>query len=362
MPTALITFAGAATEARVVTYPSTTSRLPNMPAPAVYVLAIIGTVAASIAFKEFVYEPHIAPRLEKWAEEFIAKRKARRRQRESLISVPASIPSKGKARSKRSDDGGDTDDDDKSAYELEKLISHEVHEWRNEVDKSNSSTLRLRKNAASEQSALDQSNISIPYPVLIPTHVIFNSSAPSTPTTVGEISGASPSPTSSPLPQTLPEIHLSPSRSTLRSPSPTPPPGHLPTPAPSDALSPQLASDQPFPPFTFSPSSIPSLSLSHPIDLDQEHGVELLSAPSSRSDTPFSNVSNAEYYSFSPASYGEHLVLSDGSDHDAVVSLASSESSVSEIDEHDSDELRSNFGSEISASSWASVGSRAPSR
>lgn len=332
-----------------------------MPRP-VYVLAIVGTVAAGIAFKEFVYEPHIAPKLEKWAEEFIAKRKAKRRQRESLIAVPVSLASKGKARCKQSDDGGDTDDDDKSAYELEKLISHEVHEWRNEVDKSNSSTLRLRRNAASEQSALDQSNISIPYPALIPTHVIFNSSAPSTPTTVSDIGGASPSPTSSPLPQTLPEIHLSPSRSTLRSPSPTSPPGRLPTPAPSaDALSPQLASDQPFPPFTFSPSSIPSLSLSHPVDLDQEHGVELLSAPSSRPDTPFSHVSNTEYHSFSPVPYVEHLVLSDGSDHEAVFSVASSESSVSDIDEHDSDELRSNFGSEISASSWASVGSRAPS-
>ncbi|KAK0468447.1 uncharacterized protein EV420DRAFT_1635699 [Desarmillaria tabescens] len=332
-----------------------------MPAPAVYVLAIVGTVAAGIAFKEFVYEPHIAPRLEKWAEEFIAKRKARRRQKESLIAVPASIPSKGKARSKRSDDGGDTDDDDKSAYELEKLMSHEVHEWRNEVDKSTSSTLRLRKNVAPEQSALDQSNVSIPYPALTPTHVIFNSSIPSTPTTVSDISRVSPSPTSSPLPQTLPDIHVSPSRSTLRSPSLTSLPGRLPTPAPSE-LSPQLASDQPFPPFTFSPSSIPSLSLSHPVDLDQEHGVELLSAPSSRPDSPFSNVSNTEYYSFnSPTSYGEHLVLSDGNDHDAVVSVASSESSVSEIGEHDSDELRSNFGSEISASSWASVGSRAPS-
>ncbi|KAG7449339.1 uncharacterized protein BT62DRAFT_678230 [Guyanagaster necrorhizus] len=332
-----------------------------MPAPAVYVLAIVGTVAAGIAFKEFVYEPHIAPRLEKWAEEFIAKRKARRKQRESPIAVAASIPSKGKARSKRSDDGGDTDDDDKSTYELEKLISHEVHEWRNEVDKSNSSTLRLRRNAASEQSALDQSNIAIPYPALIPTHVIFNSSTLSTPTTVTDISRASASPTSSPLPHTLPEIHLTSSRSTLRSPSPTSPPGRLPTPAPSVALSPQIASDQPFPPLAFSPSSIPSLSLSHPVDLDQEHGVELLSAPSSRPDTPFSNVSNREYHSFSPALHVEYLVLSDGSDHDAVASVASSESSVSEFDEQDSDELCSNFGSEISMSSWASVGSRARS-
>ena len=39
-----------------------------------------------------MYEPHIAPRLELWAEAFIERRRARRMEQQGLILVPASIP------------------------------------------------------------------------------------------------------------------------------------------------------------------------------------------------------------------------------------------------------------------------------
>ncbi|KAF9055539.1 hypothetical protein BDZ89DRAFT_1125267 [Hymenopellis radicata] len=291
-----------------------------MPAPAVYVLAVVGTVAAGIAFKEFVYEPHIAPKLEKWAQEFLSKRRERKRQREAAISV--SLPFS----SKRSDGG--SDDDDKSAFELEKLVSHvseEVREWRNEVVRSQSSTLRQRKNVA-EPSTLDQSNISIPYVPMVPTHVIFDAAT----STIGS---RAPSPS------------LSGSRETLRS----PPPGRLPTPDSSEhgGDSPVLNTG------LFSPMSIPSLSLSHPVDLDQEHGVELLSAPSSRPDTPFSTVSHTDdYHSFSADTLSSE---SDVDDDDDAVSVSAPPSVISDFDD-----LRSNFGSEISGSSWASATPRSP--
>ncbi len=253
-----------------------------------------------------------------------------------------SLPFPGGRSGKRSDDG--SDDDDKSAFELEKLVSHvseEVREWRNEVDRSQSSTLRQRKNVA-EPSTLDQvcfiavewcpdyneiqSNISIPYVPMAPTHVIFDAAA--TPTST--IASRAPSP-----------LHLSGSRETLRS----PPPGRLPTPDTSEhgGDSPVLNTG------LFSPTSIPSLSLSHPVDLDQEHGVELLSAPSSRPDTPFSSVSHTDdYHSLSADTDSE-------SDEDDAVSVSAPPSVMSDFDE-----LRSNFGSEISSSSWASATPRSP--
>ena len=75
-----------------------------------------------------------------------------------------------------------------------------------------------------------------------------------------------------------------------------------------------------------SPSLVPSLSLSHPVDLDHEHGVELLSPPSSRPDSPFSAVSHPS--SVSDASPSEYFSYADATS-DRVMSRAQSESSLS---------------------------------
>ncbi|KAF9068132.1 hypothetical protein BDP27DRAFT_1327668 [Rhodocollybia butyracea] len=50
-----------------------------MPAVAVYVIAIVGTVAVGIAFKEFIYDPHIAPTVDQWLVDIAARRQRRRR-------------------------------------------------------------------------------------------------------------------------------------------------------------------------------------------------------------------------------------------------------------------------------------------
>ncbi|KAF8887239.1 hypothetical protein CPB84DRAFT_1523375 [Gymnopilus junonius] len=59
-----------------------------MPAPAVYVLAVVGTVSAVLAFKEFVYEPHIAPAIDRWYIEYQAARMRRQRQAAVVSAAP----------------------------------------------------------------------------------------------------------------------------------------------------------------------------------------------------------------------------------------------------------------------------------
>lgn len=101
-----------------------------------------------------MYEPHIAPRVERWAEEFIAKRQARRRQKEGAVVV--AVPLRGgnnedevlRNRKKRSDPG-DNDAEDKQSFELEKLVAKEVHEWRSEVGRSQVLGARHRKRGPS---------------------------------------------------------------------------------------------------------------------------------------------------------------------------------------------------------------------
>ncbi|KAH7922575.1 hypothetical protein BV22DRAFT_1048802 [Leucogyrophana mollusca] len=159
-----------------------------MPAPAaavgVYVVAAIAGTAAIVAFKEFVYEPHIAPAIERWAEDFVARRQARRSR-----SAPVPIAVSGDT---RPDAGSKRDDDEAETFELEGLVAREVDEWRNEVHRSRTlsgGTLRLRKSAISRDvhtnsistTSIDESIASLPYTPIAPTHVISNVSSPLTP-------------------------------------------------------------------------------------------------------------------------------------------------------------------------------------
>ncbi|KAH8106458.1 hypothetical protein DFH11DRAFT_1640195 [Phellopilus nigrolimitatus] len=52
-----------------------------MPGPAVYVVAVVGTVAVGFMFKNFVFDPYVAPKLEQWREEFRARRQAHAQRR-----------------------------------------------------------------------------------------------------------------------------------------------------------------------------------------------------------------------------------------------------------------------------------------
>ncbi|KAF7347100.1 hypothetical protein MVEN_01464100 [Mycena venus] len=352
-----------------------------MPAPVavgMYVLAAVGTVAAGLAFKEFVYEPHIAPRVERWAEEFLAKRKARRMKRAGKQAVAVPSTSGAGAGAGASVGANDTDldagvdADGKSTYELENLVADEVRQWRSQVDvhATASSGLRHRKTRSSTVgSALDESNIIIPYDTLTPTHILFDPTdglSVSSPASTSTMSSRVATPGPGPSP------HSTLSHSTFRTPPPPPVMQAPPTPEPSvhgapspsatpsrsPARGPTPNQEQHAPeqdPFLFSISSphhVPSLSLSHPLDLDLEsdRDLELLSAPSSRPTSPFSDGD------FSVSQEHEHeqfhsFTLSPGPEL-RVLSASGSEADAEDL------ERWSTTGSEVSGSesSWASAG------
>ncbi|KAH9482160.1 hypothetical protein JR316_0004255 [Psilocybe cubensis] len=315
-----------------------------MPAPVVYVLAIVGTVGAVLAFKEFVYEPHISPAIDRWKLEYQA---ARRRREAANASEGDLLMSQTDGRrpdaGRNFDEDGDSDDDKPLAelgkgssrflkgglllrrqvpesqgdVELEDLVAREVSEWRND---DAGRVLRQRKNA-SENNAMDESIHAIPYAPLSPsrTHVVFDPSAPSTPASGNGSAGSrhqslphSPAVASgieisrdvgSPKPATRSSSPQVPSPKVTSRPSsplaPQPPPpvsplqqsitqsmllgaGNLPTPTASTSIISYSTH-----PLQHS-YTVPSLSQSYPQDLDYEHGLELLSPPSSRSESPFS--------------------------------------------------------------------------
>ncbi|KAJ7652636.1 hypothetical protein B0H17DRAFT_1022224 [Mycena rosella] len=311
-----------------------------MPAPVavgVYVIAALGTVAAGLAFKEFVYEPHIAPRVERWAEEFLAKRRARKMQRAGMeaVAVP-SVSAVGKRDDDVHLDGGD---EGQSTYELESLVAHEVRQWRAGVDVGrgglDASGLRHRHaspaSTSTLASALDESNVLIPYSPMTPTHVLFDPDAAASPTSTGSSRVPTPSP------------HSTLSHAPFRTPPPPSPPAGRAPPTPE----PSVRGEPPADPF--SGTSPVSLSLSHPLDLAREADLELRSAPS-EPGSPFS--------AFSLSSHSLHSL--DDTQEETFQSFALSPElamrSVRSDSEADAEEW-SNAGSEVagSESSWASA-------
>ena len=93
-----------------------------------------------------MYEPHIAPQIERWAENFIAQRQAKRRQREQSVAIL--IRQTDTSRTNRPDRATDGGDEGMSSFELERLVATEVDEWRSEVDRSRSGLTRRRRNSS----------------------------------------------------------------------------------------------------------------------------------------------------------------------------------------------------------------------
>ncbi|KAK7026345.1 hypothetical protein R3P38DRAFT_1040574 [Favolaschia claudopus] len=301
-----------------------------MPAPAVavYVLAAVGTVAAGLAFKEFVYEPHIAPKIEKWAEDFLARRRARKTKR-SAAAVSVAVPSGGGGAGEGGE-GGYADDKrsgaEASVYEMEDLVGEEVRQWRSQVHESialgqeggvGAGLRQRRRNTARSAggvSALDESNIIIPYDTLTPTHVLFDptedaltasSPSPSPTSSTSTLSSRAPTPAQRVAPQQphfasppisaqaqaplTPDLSLRalfpPAQSSLslsRSPS-----SHAQDAPPLPCSNPFLSSTStstPAPAVSYpSPHAVPSLSLAHPAAADAalDMELELVSAPAS---------------------------------------------------------------------------------
>lgn len=126
---------------------------------------------------QFVYEPHIAPAIDRWKAEYQAAREARRRrqtmnviQDQEMSEAPRRT--KGKFHDKYSDDEGSDNEDygkrattsshsflrdgllikrpamstkDNGDVHLENLVAHEVNEWRNQAT---GQVLRHRKNVS----------------------------------------------------------------------------------------------------------------------------------------------------------------------------------------------------------------------
>ncbi|KAF8139030.1 hypothetical protein EV363DRAFT_556075 [Boletus edulis] len=177
------------------------------PPAVVYVVAAVMGVAAVFAFKEFVYEPHIAPTIEAWAEDFLERRRAARERRASAVPVRTSRRRNSSSSSVSSLQGNHPQRDegegerarglnDLDAFELEALASREVDEWRNEVLRSQELAkdgLRKRRTSRlkndfdgfeSTSTTLDESFASLTHTPLASTHVISNVSSPITPSTV----------------------------------------------------------------------------------------------------------------------------------------------------------------------------------
>jgi len=112
-----------------------------MPGPAVYVVVAFGAIAAAVALKEFVYDPHFRPKIAAWRD---SRRRRRVRPHSHSVSTSSAPPSgdhdgsgssppqrgkKGK-KSKRSAESSVT-----SHIELQHLIDSEIESFKsNEGD------------------------------------------------------------------------------------------------------------------------------------------------------------------------------------------------------------------------------------
>lgn len=152
-----------------------------MPAPvAVCVVAAIAGVAAVIAFHEFVFEPHIAPAIERWAEDFLAKRRARRRGPVPFPSTRGSghgDPGPSGANPRERAPAGEEDPIELQGFNLD--------EWRNQVYHTAPGTGMRRRvgvipdtDEGSISNTMNESITSLTHTPLSPTHFISNVSSP----------------------------------------------------------------------------------------------------------------------------------------------------------------------------------------
>ncbi|KAI6032381.1 hypothetical protein BKA83DRAFT_682559 [Pisolithus microcarpus] len=206
------------------------------PHVAALVVAAVAGVAATAAFYHLVYEPHIAPAIEAWAEDFIARRRAARNARAVPVSTgqrwqrprSSSPTANSSSSTTRGADGSPRDDppatgtrrasrrttrargrtgrnlDNAESYELEALIANDVEQWRNDVRRSQcEGGLRRRRglglggrmNSATDQdldymsTTLDEVRLclslfacgqftELTHTPITPTHVISNVSSP----------------------------------------------------------------------------------------------------------------------------------------------------------------------------------------
>ncbi|KAI0033325.1 hypothetical protein K488DRAFT_85007 [Vararia minispora EC-137] len=216
-----------------------------MPGPVVYVAVGICAVVAVVAFKEFVYDPHIGPELRRWREEMRERRRYRQQRRlhEPFSARRHDDDDSSTSPSSRSSSDASSNPDPGSSIELNDLLEREAEAWRARGAQAGTGTgLRHRNVPASNQSApqnilddhepLGQSTLAVLQPTPSApqdTNVLFE--YPASPTL---------SPVSSPSPSTS-SLTLS-SNFTVPSLPPTPQPPQLSTP---QTQTPMQALEQP---------------------------------------------------------------------------------------------------------------------
>ncbi|KAI0371494.1 hypothetical protein BV20DRAFT_965239 [Pilatotrama ljubarskyi] len=366
-----------------------------MPGPAVYIaVAVVGVVAVGIAFHELVYEPHIAPKVEVWAESFIERRRQKRLQRQGPVLANPHPLEDGdenstrrflnRPKDKKDDDSDDGNNEDGSvSIELERLAAKERDAWRH--DSGPSSGLRQRRAAG----AMDESNTFIPYPAMAPTHVIFDNSEPPSPGTRSS-SGSSPSSSAGNSPS-HPTIVLSEAQPRAGK-SPSPPRAmspRLPTPmsnyssissravTPTTTLSERspLSSRRPTPDISASQAltSAYNTPLGGSLISDRARSPsDVHSFLASRPQSPFSDIhsvdarSSPEHVSFARSpipsprvqspSIGSDLTMDSDEEFDILSPRSGMFSPPSRVD----DFLNDGASQHGSDASWASVGRRSP--
>jgi len=166
-----------------------------MPAPAVYIVTAVGVVAAAIAFKEFVYEPHIAPRFEAWAESFIENRRRKRRQRQTPVPAQAYQDNENGDENRARRASEPTLLGDQANHSDNSLVELEMFEGRSNDIERPQSELTLRRSAR----IMDDADVYIPFSPISPMHP--RSSVPSSPTlpSLGSSMAGSPPPTTKSL-------------------------------------------------------------------------------------------------------------------------------------------------------------------
>ncbi|KAG1797572.1 uncharacterized protein BJ212DRAFT_1405906 [Suillus subaureus] len=140
-----------------------------MPAPVVAVC--VGAAIAGVA--AFVFEPHIAPAIERWAEDFLAKRRARRR---------GPVPFPSTRGSGHGDPGPSGANPRKEPLQEKKILSNYKAsisiEWRNQVYHTAPGTVIPDTDEGSISNTMNESITSLTHTPLSPTHFISNVSSP----------------------------------------------------------------------------------------------------------------------------------------------------------------------------------------
>ncbi|KZT37147.1 hypothetical protein SISSUDRAFT_1129862 [Sistotremastrum suecicum HHB10207 ss-3] len=187
-----------------------------MPAPAVYIVGVgvvIAGVATAYVVKQHVWEPHIAPTIDRWAHALKAQREEmKRRRRDRMVRMTSSGT------------GIPIPPETPDAHELSSIASKDSSVVATAVDEAHDG-LRQRRPAPSTPDQLSNSNPSLAFIPMSPTHVVSNRSDPSTPSTIRSSSAV---PQELPGPSTfaserflVPVLPLSPASSKLSDDLPT---------------------------------------------------------------------------------------------------------------------------------------------